>query len=120
MIPAGMKIYLATTAVDLRAGFDRLSGIVRERLQGDPRAGSLFVFVNRRRTHLKALFYDQTGTCILYKRLDRGTFPLPTVIAPSATSIAIDAAELEVLLRGIDLRVKRPYRRAKKTAPTLH
>lgn len=120
MIPAGVTIYLATGAVDLRAGFDRLSGIVRERLQGDPRTGSLFVFMNRRRTHLKALFYDRTGYCILYKRLERGTFPLPTVIAPGAVSLSIDSAELEILLRGLDLRVKRSSRTAKKAAPTLH
>ena len=100
-------IYLATEPVDLRAGFDRLAGVVRERLQADPCAGSVFVFMNRRRTHLKALYYDQTGHCVLYKRLSRGRYPLPTVIAPGATSLAIEAGELELLLRGLDLPTRR-------------
>jgi transposase len=118
MIPAGLTIYLATVPVDLRAGFDRLSGIVRERLKDDPRAGSLYVFTNRRRTHLKAIFYDRTGYCVVYKRLDRGTFPLPTVIAPGAASVAISSCELELLLRGLDLPARGVVRR--KTTPTVH
>src|SRR5262249_1029327 len=106
------------TPVDLRAGFDRLSGLVRERFRSDPRAGSLYVFTNRRRTHLKALFYDRTGYCILYKRLDRGTFPLPTVIAPGEAPVAISSSELDLLLRGIDLRTRGAAR--KKPTPTVH
>jgi transposase len=68
VIPAGVTIYLALSAVDLRAGFDRLAGLVLEELRGDPRSGSLFLFTNRRRTHLKALFFDRTGYCILYNQ----------------------------------------------------
>ena len=101
MIPAGVAIYLAVSAVDLRAGFDRLAGVVLEELRGDPRSGSLFLFTNRRRTHLKALFFDRTGYCILYKRLDRGTFPTPTVIAPGSSQTEISSAELTLILEGL-------------------
>lgn len=103
MLPSEVAIFLATAPVDLRGGFDRLSGIVKETLRGDPRAGSLFVFTNRRRTHAKVLFYDRTGYCILYKRLDRGTFRLPTVIEPGAHSVLVSSEELALLLQGIDL-----------------
>jgi len=101
VIPAGVAIYLAVSAVDLRAGFDRLAGFVREELRGDPRSGSLFLFSNRRRTHLKALFFDRTGYCILYKRLERGTFPMPTVIAPGSSRTEISSAELTLILEGL-------------------
>jgi transposase len=101
MIHAGVTIYLAVSAVDLRAGFDRLAGLVLEELRSDPRSGSLFLFTNRRRTHLKALFFDRTGYCILYKRLDRGTFPMPTVIAPGSSQTEISSAELTLILEGL-------------------
>jgi len=103
MLPSGVSIYVATAPVDLRGGFDRLSGIVAEGLRGDPRGTSLYVFVNKRRTRLKVLFYDRTGHCILYKRLDRGTFRLPTVIEPGSSSVVISSEELGLLLQGIHL-----------------
>src|SRR5882724_6955564 len=107
MLPSDVTIYLAISPVDLRGGFDRLSGIVSQQLLGDPRAGNLYVFTNRRRTHAKVLFYDRTGYCILFKRLDRGRFPLPTVIEPGASGIEISGRELELLLQGIDVATRK-------------
>ena len=122
MVPAGVEIYVATTAVDLRGGFDRLSGYVAERLRQDPRGTSLYVFVNKRRTRVKVLFFDRTGHCILYKRLDRGTFRLPTVIEPGSTSVAISSEELALLLQGIHLPAEKRRERAtrKKTTMKVH
>jgi transposase len=121
MLPSDVAIFLAAEPVDLRGGFDRLSGIVTEKLGGDPRAGSLFVFTNRRRTHAKVLFFDRTGYCILYKRLDRGTFRLPTVIGPGAQSVAVSFEELALLLQGIDLPDgPRAARAPKKNARRVH
>jgi len=119
MLPRDVTVYLAIAPVDLRAGFDRLSGIVMEHLRCDPRVGNLYVFTNRRRTHAKVLFYDRTGYCVLFKRLDRGHFPLPTVIEPGASGIEISGRELELLLQGIDVA---PRRRAggKKTTSDVH
>lgn len=73
MIPAGVEIYVALEPIDLRWSFDRLAGIVEERIGRKPRSGALFVFFGKRRTSLKALFADATAMCIFYKRLDRGT-----------------------------------------------
>lgn len=119
MLPSDVTIYLAIAPVDLRGGFDRLSGIVVEHLRGDPRAGSLYVFANRRRTHAKVLFYDRTGYCILFKRLDRGRFPLPTVIAPGAPGVEISGRELELLLQGIDIAARKRSS-VKKETPRVH
>jgi transposase len=103
MLPSQVQVYLAVEPVDMRWTFDLLAGLVRERLGGEPKNGSLFVFFGRRRDRLKILFWDKTGYCILYKRLDRGTFRFPHVIEPGARHLAIDPEELALLLEGLEL-----------------
>lgn len=77
MIPSGVQIYVALAPVDMRYSFDRLAGIAQEQVGYDARSGALFVFFGRRRDALKVLFFDGTGMCQFYKRLDRGTFQVP-------------------------------------------
>ncbi len=89
MIPHGVEIYMGLDPIDLRWGFDRLAGIVGERLTRDARCGALFVFFGKRRDCLKVLFFDGTGMCMFYKRLDTGTFRLPPV-PEGTTSLAIE------------------------------
>ena len=64
--------------MDLRRGFDGLAGLTREVLLEDPLSGHLFVFRNRRADRLKILFFASGGYCLFYKRLERGTFRLPS------------------------------------------
>ena len=66
MIPHGVEVYVALDPIDLRWGFDRLAGVVTERLGRGARSGALFVFFGRRRTALKVLFFDGTGMCVVY------------------------------------------------------
>lgn len=108
-IPASMRVFVAMTPVDLHLSFDRLAGIVRNQLGGDPLSGSLFVFFNRSRTHLKALLFNRTGYAIWYTRLEQGTFQLP-VVAPGATHAELDACALSMILEGIDLTAPRRVR----------
>ena len=113
MLPRDTSVYLGTESIDLRWSFDILCGLVRERLDGDPRSGALFVFFGRRGDRLKILFYDTSGYCILYKRLDRGTFRLPEIVEPGAVQVAIDPEELALMLEGLSLPKKeRPRRRS--------
>lgn len=118
MLPSGVSIYLALAPVDLRKGFDLLAGLVHEHLRGDARSGDLFVFLNRPRTRLKCLFFDKTGYCVLYKRLDRGTFHVPVVTEPNGSRVEVDAAQLELMLEGLELPEDR--RPAKKRPPRIH
>ena len=122
MIPGHVAIYVATGPVDLRWSFDVLSGVVKERIQQDPRAGALFVFLNKRRNRVKVLFYDRTGYCMLYKRLDRGTFPMPVVISPGAEHVVISSAELDLILLGLDVPPSPRARRVstKKSSTQIH
>ena len=110
MIPAGVPIFVALASIDLRYGFARLSGLVREQIGYEPTSGALFVFYGRRRDALKILFSDGTGTCLFYKRLARGTFRLPESATPDARHVEVDDATLEALLDGIDLESPRPKR----------
>ena len=106
MIPHGVEIYVGLEPIDLRWGFDRLAGVVRERVGRDARGGALFIFFGRRRDALKIVFFDGTGMCLFYKRLDRGTFRVPEPAEPSATSIVVDDRVLDDLLDGIDVEAE--------------
>jgi transposase len=108
VIPARVAIYAAVAPIDLRRSFDGLAAAARDTLGDDPRSGALFLFFNRARDRMKVLWYDRTGFCLLYKRLDRGTFRMPGPLDPSDRRVQIDAAELAKILEGIDLpRVRR-------------
>ncbi len=110
MIPAGVEVFVATTPVDLRYGFERLAGIATEQLGKSARSGALFVFFGKRRTSVKVLFADRTGLCIFYKRLGTGTFRIPEQIEPNTTHVTLTERALDDLLDGIDIEEARPAR----------
>lgn len=108
-------IYMAMEPVNLHLSFDRLAGIVRQQLGGDPRGEAMYVFHNRRRTHVKILWHDGSGYRILYKRLDRNVYRIPLAIPAGAASVRATRRELELLLEGIDRRALRAARQSCKT-----
>lgn len=110
-LPASVRIYVAAEAVDLRRGFDGLAAATRTLIGVDPMNGHVFVFINRRRDRMKLLVWDRTGWLLLYKRLERGSFELPTQPEPGKRHIEVDAGELGLMLEGLDLRGARRRRR---------
>lgn len=112
MIPQGVQVFVALEPVDMRYSFDRLSGVAKEHIGYEARSGALFVFFGRRRDALKILFFDGSGMCQFYKRLDQGTFRLPAA-AEGARHVEVDDATLEALLDGIEVdsaRAPKPRR----------
>lgn len=105
MIPRGVDIYLGIEPIDLRWGFDRLCGIVTERIGRRPRSGAIFAFFGRRRTAMKVLYFDGTGLCVFYKRLDDGTFKLPLSTDGKSNTVVLTERELEDLFAGLDLEL---------------
>jgi transposase len=104
MLPSSVRIFLATERVDFRNGFDGLAAIVRGSLGADPQSGSLYVFHNKSGDKIKVLFASRQGLCLFAKRLERGWFKFP----PSdAATLEIEAAELGVLLEGLELSARR-------------
>ena len=59
-----VRVWLYARPTDMRKSYDGLSALVKNQLLEDPLSGQIFIFVNRRRSHLKALYFDRTGYCI--------------------------------------------------------
>jgi transposase len=106
VIPHGVEIFVGLEPIDLRWSFDRLAGIVAERVGREARSGALFIFFGKKKEALKVLYYDGTGMCQFYKRLDRGVFRLPEALDQGATTVAIEERALDDLLDGIDVQPK--------------
>jgi transposase len=102
-LPASMRIFLATTPVDMRCGHDGLVAIVRNQYKLDLFGGHLFAFIGRRGDQCKILLFDRGGLVLYYKRLEAGTFRLVRGGDGVACQVEIDAAELSLMLEGIDL-----------------
>jgi len=99
-LPPSVRIFLASEPVDGRRGMDGLAALVRESFGEDPLSGHLFVFRNRRGDRAKILYWDRSGFWLLQKRLERGVFRFPSAELPR---VEVEAAELALLLEGIDL-----------------
>ena len=98
--PHSVRVFVHTHPTDMRRSFDRLAFMVEEILKQDPLSGHLFVFFNRRGDRVKILFWDRSGYCIWYKRLEQGVFRLP---AFDRDCLEIDITRLSLILEGIDL-----------------
>lgn len=114
--PPAVRIWLATTPADLRKSFDGLAELVRQHLRSDPLSGHVFVFRNRRSDRVKLLYWDEDGFVIVYKRLEEGTFPFPAA-ADGQAGVTVRAAELAMLLDGIDWQNAKRSRRYQRPAP---
>lgn len=100
MIPYGVAIYVALEPVDMRLGFDRLGGLVRERMEMMPRSKALFVFHARNRQSLKVLFWDGSGMVLCHKRLDHGVFEIPRSSRTGERSVVVTNAVFEAMFGG--------------------
>ena len=70
-------MFLATGFTDLRRGIDGLASIVQQQFELDPFTNTLFLFCGRRRDQIKALYWEDDGFVLLYKRLESGSFQWP-------------------------------------------
>jgi transposase len=113
-LPSAVRIWLATRPTDMRKSFDGLAEVVRQQLERDPLSGQLFVFRNKRGDRVKLLYWDEDGFVIVYKRLEAGTFRFP---AADAGGVEIRAADLQMLLDGVDLASVRRGRRYHRPIP---
>ena len=109
-LPPVVRIFVSTQGTDMRYGFDRLALLAQTVLVGDPFSGHLFVFFNRRADRCKILFWDRSGFCLWYKRLEQGVFRLPDHPA-DMPRLEVNIAELSLVLEGIDLAGARRRKR---------
>ena len=120
MIPHGVEIFVCLEPIDLRWSFDRLSNLASARVGREARCGALFVFFGRRQDALKILFFDGTGMCQFYKRLDRHRFKVPVAPDTRVESIALEEHELDALLDGVDVSSSAPAQRQHRDKPRVH
>lgn len=117
-LPSNVRLYLATSTTDLRKSFDGLSALVQSSFELSPTSGDLFIFLNKRGTQVRILFWDRDGFCVLMKRLEAGTFRR-VKDAEGVSHVEIDAGELAMLLEGIDapkVRRRKRYRHPPEAA----
>ena len=89
---AQVRVWLYTLPTDMRKSYDGLSALVRNKLHEDPASGHLFVFMNRKRTQMKVLYFDRTGYCVWSKRLEQGRFQYRS---GGADKIGLDTTETD-------------------------
>ena len=100
-VPTNTKIWLAAGVTDMRRGFTTLAAQAETVLKQDPFAGHMFVFRGRRGDLIKIIWWDGQGACLFSKRLERGRFVWPSA---ADGKITVTAAQLSMLLEGIDWR----------------
>lgn len=101
-VAATTRIFLCRSPVDFRKAHDGLCTIVRDGFHDDPFSGDIFIFFNKARDRIKLLVWDRNGFWLLYKRLERGTFPFD--VRGDGTRVEISRAQLAMILEGIDGR----------------
>jgi len=105
-----LRIWLYLEPTDMRKSYDGLSSLVRTKLGENPAGGQLFVFINRRRTQVKILYFDGSGYCVWSKRLERGTFHADVSSAQEVKHL-LTWGDLKLILDGIDLKSIRRHKR---------
>jgi len=110
-LPTNTDIFLYSHPTDMRKSFCGLAGIVRSELGREPNDGSLFLFINRNKDKLKALYWDNDGLALWYKRLESGTFE--RIRQDGKAGVKIDTAELAMLLGGISIENAKRRKRFK-------
>ncbi len=105
---AQVRVWLYTQPTDMRKSYDGLSALVKNALHEDPSSGHLFVFINRKRTQIKVLYFDRSGYCVWSKRLEQGRFQYRS---GGADKVTLDWTQLKLILEGIELKNTRQYKR---------
>jgi len=100
-------VYLHREPVDFRKSINGLTAIVELSMGLPLNSGALFVFRSRSRTRLKILYWDQTGFCLWYKRLERDRFIWPR---SDQAVLALSEEQLHWLLRGLDFSALTPHK----------
>lgn len=102
-LPPSVRVFLCLAPADMRRSLDGLAALTREVLREDPLSGHLFVYFNRRRDRVKVLFWDRSGLCLYYKRIEKGVFRLAAFEDRKSSRAEIESAELALILEGIEL-----------------
>ena len=98
MIPAGVKVFLASHPIDFRKGMDGLLSLIRD-TGSDPFDGALYIFRAKRADRIKIIFWDGSGVVLYSKRLEKAQFCWPRI---GYNRIELNYAQLMALVDGMN------------------
>ena len=75
-IPSNARLFLCQVPVSMHKSFEGLGAIVEQMFPGELLSFALFIFLSRRKDHMKVLYWDGDGFVIFYKRLEKGCFAI--------------------------------------------
>jgi transposase len=110
-LPPSVRLFVATQPVDGRKGVDSLMVIVRDVFRHDPLSGHLFVFFSKRCDRVRIVYWDRSGFAMWTKRLEQGRFRPAFSANGQLDARGIEAADLALIVEGIDLAGARRRRR---------
>jgi transposase len=110
---AHARIWLCTKPADMRKSYHGLSALVKNQLAQNPLSGHYFVFINRRKTMMKVLYFESSGYCLWSKRLEQGQFQ---VRASTTGQRSLTWTDLQLLLEGIEVQKIRQFKRYRHAA----
>ena len=121
-LPPSVRVFVATQPVDGRKGADSLVVIVRDVFEHDPLSGHLFVFFSKRCDRVRIVYWDRNGFAMWTKRLEKGRFQPEFSDDGRLTASGIEAAELGLIVEGLDLRDarRRPRWEPRKAPSAQH
>jgi len=102
-LTSSLTYYLYNRPTDMRKSFNGLCGLIQSKMGRNPLSGEVFIFINRRRDHMKLLHWEFGGFILCYKRLESGTFELPSTLSTDQ-SIPVYWPQLMMMIQGISLR----------------
>jgi len=103
-----VKIWLYAKPTDMRRSFTGLAAMAKNQIGENPLSGNFFVFINRRRTQIKILYFDRSGFCIWAKRLEEGRFNYNPLAGEKQT---LNWTQLKLIIEGIDIKNTRQNKR---------
>jgi transposase len=95
--------WLYNQEVDMRKGFDSLHGIIKNEMKTEVYGGDIFIFINKRHNQIKLLQWEGDGLSMYYKRLEKGTYEIPSKM-DNESSLKMNAEQLQYILSGIVLK----------------
>jgi transposase len=101
-LTSSLSYYLYNEPADMRKSFDGLCGLVESRLTRNPMSGEVFIFINKRRDHIKLLHWEPGGFTLYYKRLESGTIELPRW-DPDTCCFHLMWSDLMMMVEGISM-----------------
>jgi transposase len=94
-----VRIFIRPGCTDLRKASNGLTVIVQEEMKKDPFSGSVYMFCNRERRLLKAVYWERNGFWLSQKRLEEERYPWPGTMEAARE---LSGEELKMLLAGIN------------------